>query len=207
MSVRWILLIQHVDRRIHSPVYGTLRILFGDLPRPKAGMTEDSGRGPAGPRVSAAGLTTAPAGTSGDILPRVASPEVARLTRRLDEQDDTVRAVSDTLLEIKETVDHHTEALAAIQATQAQQGETLSQHGEMLGQHGGMLGQQGGMLGQQGEMLGQQGEMLSQQGEMLGQHGEMLSQQGETLSQHGEMLSQHGEMLAEILRRLGDGRS
>ncbi|MGH3906895.1 MAG: hypothetical protein ACRDTE_22345 [Pseudonocardiaceae bacterium] len=95
----------------------------------------------------------------------MASPEVARLTRRLDEQDDTVRAVSDTLLDIKETVDQHTEALAAIQATQAQQGETLSQHGEMLSQH------------------------------------------GEMLSQHGEMLSQHGEMLAEILRRLGDGRS
>ncbi|MCA1707541.1 MAG: hypothetical protein LC808_31435, partial [Actinobacteria bacterium] len=67
--------------------------------------------------------------------------------------------------DIKETVDQHTEALAAIRATQAQQGETLSQHGEMLSQH------------------------------------------GEMLSQHGEMLSQHGEMLAEILRRLGDGRS
>jgi hypothetical protein len=48
---------------------------------------------------------------SGDTLPCVASPEVTRLTRRLDAQDDTVRAVSDTVLEIKETVDQHTEAL------------------------------------------------------------------------------------------------
>lgn len=72
-------------------------------------------------------------------MPCVASPEVARLTRRLDEQDDTVRALGDTVLDIKETVDQHTEMLVAIQATQAQQGEILGQHGEMLSQHGEML--------------------------------------------------------------------
>ncbi len=48
----------------------------------------------------------------------MASPEVARFTRRLDEQDDTVRALSDTVLDIKETVDQHTVILAAIQDAQ-----------------------------------------------------------------------------------------
>jgi hypothetical protein len=47
----------------------------------------------------------------------VASPEVARLVRRVNKQDETVRAVSYTVLDIKETVDQHTETLAAIQHT------------------------------------------------------------------------------------------
>lgn len=59
----------------------------------------------------------------------MAGPEVARLTRRLDEQDDTVRAISDTVLDIKDTVDQHTDILATIQQTQAQHGELL---GEIL---------------------------------------------------------------------------
>ncbi|MGH4018530.1 MAG: hypothetical protein ACRDT0_04650 [Pseudonocardiaceae bacterium] len=62
----------------------------------------------------------------------MASPEVARLARRVDEQDETVRAVSDTVLDIKETVDQHTGTLAAVQETQAQQGLLLAQHGELL---------------------------------------------------------------------------
>ncbi|MGH4025049.1 MAG: hypothetical protein ACRDRV_10760, partial [Pseudonocardiaceae bacterium] len=49
------------------------------------------------------------------------------LTRHLDQQDDTVRAVSDTVLDIQETVDQHTETLATIQATQAQHGELLAE--------------------------------------------------------------------------------
>lgn len=74
------------------------------------------------------------------------SPEVARRTRLLDQQDDTVRALGDTVLDIKETVDQHTEMLSAIQATQAQQGEILGQHGATLGRHGEMLSQHGEML-------------------------------------------------------------
>ncbi len=45
VSVRWIRLIQQVDRRIHSPVYGDAEdpflVTFRD---PKAGMTEDRGQ-------------------------------------------------------------------------------------------------------------------------------------------------------------------
>lgn len=55
----------------------------------------------------------------------MASPEVVRLVRRVDEQDETVRALSDTVLDIKETVDQHTETLAAVQVTLAQHGELL----------------------------------------------------------------------------------
>lgn len=72
-------------------------------------------------------------------LPGMASPEVARLAGRLDEQDETIRAVSDTVLDIKETVDQHTETLTSIQEAQAQQGETQAQQGEVLAHHGEML--------------------------------------------------------------------
>lgn len=67
-----------------------------------------------------------------DTLPGMASSEVARLVLRVNEQDETVRAVSDTVLDIQETVDQHTETLAAIQETQAQHGELLAGHGELL---------------------------------------------------------------------------
>lgn len=56
----------------------------------------------------------------------MASPEVARLVRRVNEQDEAVCAVSDTVLDIKETVDQQTETLAVIQETQAQHGELLA---------------------------------------------------------------------------------
>jgi septal ring factor EnvC (AmiA/AmiB activator) len=76
----------------------------------------------------------------------MASLEVTRLVRRVDEQDETVRALGDTMLDIKETVDQHTETLATIQEavdqhtetlatiqeTLAQQGETRERHGELL---------------------------------------------------------------------------
>jgi hypothetical protein len=88
--------------------------------------------------------------SSGDTLPRVASPEVARLTRQLDQQDDTV---SDTVLDIQETVDRHTGTLVTIQETVDQHTgtlvtiqETVDQHTETLAtiqetqaQHGGLL--------------------------------------------------------------------
>ncbi|MGH3546230.1 MAG: hypothetical protein ACRDPW_09945 [Mycobacteriales bacterium] len=37
--------------------------------------------------------------------------EVTRLTRRVGEQDETIRAISDTVIDIKETVDGHTAEL------------------------------------------------------------------------------------------------
>lgn len=49
-------------------------------------------------------------------------------TRRLALADDVLY----TMLDIKETVDQHTETLAAIQQTQAQHGGLLVQHGEPL---------------------------------------------------------------------------
>ena len=62
------------------------------------------------------------------------SPEVPRLRRRVEEQDDTITALSDTLIEVKEVVDGHTatlaehgRALGEIQATQAQQSELLAE--------------------------------------------------------------------------------
>jgi hypothetical protein len=72
--------------------------------------------------------------------------ETARLTRRLDEQDGTIRAVSDTVIDIKETVDQHTEILAAIQETQVQQGALLAHQGALLAQHGELLAQHGELL-------------------------------------------------------------
>lgn len=62
----------------------------------------------------------------------MSSPEVARLARRVDEQDETIRAVSDTELDIKETVDQHTEELTSIRRTQEQHTQALSQHTELL---------------------------------------------------------------------------
>lgn len=66
------------------------------------------------------------------MVPAMASLEVARLVRQVNEQDETVRAVSDTVLDIKETVDQHTGTLLMIQETQAQHGELLMRHGELL---------------------------------------------------------------------------
>ena len=77
------------------------------------------------------------------------SSEVARLARRVDHLDETVRAISDTLLDIKDTQDRHTEALGELTGalvevrgirgivdghTEALGGvqSTLGQHGELL---------------------------------------------------------------------------
>ncbi|MGI8813709.1 MAG: hypothetical protein ACR2G2_00035 [Pseudonocardia sp.] len=48
----------------------------------------------------------------------MSSSEFVRLTRRVDAHDETLRALSDTVLDIKETVDRHT--------------QILDSHGEML---------------------------------------------------------------------------
>jgi uncharacterized coiled-coil protein SlyX len=55
----------------------------------------------------------------------MSSPELVRLAGRVDSQDETLRAVSDTVVEIKETVDQHTRKLAAIQTTLTEQGRKL----------------------------------------------------------------------------------
>ncbi len=95
-----------------------------------------------------------------DTLPGMVSPNVARLARRVDEQDETVRALSDTMLDIKETVDQHTETLTAVQGTLAQHTETLATVQGTLVQHGESLATVQGTLAQHGELLTQHGELL-----------------------------------------------
>ncbi len=75
----------------------------------------------------------------------MAGPEVARLVRPVDEQYETVRAISDTMRDIKDTVDQHTETLAAIGETQAQHGELLTAVGQVQAQHSELLAE---ILGQ-----------------------------------------------------------
>ncbi|MDN5916486.1 MAG: hypothetical protein L0I76_15525 [Pseudonocardia sp.] len=54
------------------------------------------------------------------------------LSRRVDRAEEDVTAISDTVLEIKETVDRHTAALEAHGHELAAIRETQSQHGEVL---------------------------------------------------------------------------
>jgi hypothetical protein len=52
------------------------------------------------------------------------SPELAR---RVDRQAEDLRAISDTVLDIKDTVDHHTTDLADIKGTLATYGQQLTE--------------------------------------------------------------------------------
>jgi hypothetical protein len=74
---------------------------------------------------------TEAAGSRGSLC-GMSNPEVVRLARRVDEQDETIRAISDTVLDIKETVDQHTEELASIRQSQEEHTQALSQHTELL---------------------------------------------------------------------------
>ncbi|HWR47550.1 MAG TPA: hypothetical protein VN327_08070 [Pseudonocardiaceae bacterium] len=92
----------------------------------------------------------------------MASPEVPRLARRLDEQDDTIRALSDTALDIKDTV-------KSIQRTQDEHGQVLAQHSDLLGsiqrtqdEHGQVLAQHSGLLASIQQTQVQQGEVLAE---------------------------------------------
>ena len=55
----------------------------------------------------------------------MAASELARLTRRVDKHDEDIRTLGDLIVDIKETVDHHT--------------EVLDRHTETLDRHTGML--------------------------------------------------------------------
>lgn len=50
----------------------------------------------------------------------MSSPEVVRLNRRVTAQDESLRAIADTTVEIKDTLDDHT--------------TTLAEHGRQLGE-------------------------------------------------------------------------
>jgi chromosome segregation ATPase len=68
----------------------------------------------------------------------MASPE--QVVRRVERAEQDITAISDTLLDIKETVDSHTEELAAIRATQGEHGRTLAEHGRKLDGLDGRMG-------------------------------------------------------------------
>jgi hypothetical protein len=68
-------------------------------------------------------------GSAGDSLLDVTSPE---LYRRVDRAEQDLTAISDTVLDIKDTVDQHTGELAAIKRIQDQHTELLNQHTELL---------------------------------------------------------------------------
>lgn len=70
---------------------------------------------------------------AGDSLPGVATPE---LYRRV-EQDLT--AIADTALDIKDTVNQHTDELALIKRTQDQHTQLRNQHSQVLNQHTELL--------------------------------------------------------------------
>ncbi len=70
-----------------------------------------------------------PGRPGGDTLPRMASPE---LSRRVERAEQDLTAISDTVLDIKDTVDQHTGELAFVKRTQEQHTQLLNQHTELL---------------------------------------------------------------------------
>lgn len=77
-----------------------------------------------------------PGGPGGDTLPGMTSPE---LSRRVERHDQDLTAISDTVLDIRDTVDQHTEELAVIKRTQGQHTQQLNQHTQLLNQHTELL--------------------------------------------------------------------
>jgi hypothetical protein len=81
----------------------------------------------------------------------MASPE--QVSRRVERAEQDITAISDTTLDIKETVDGHTETLAQHGRTLAEHGRTLAEHGRTLAEHGRTLAQQGRTLAEHGRKL------------------------------------------------------
>jgi hypothetical protein len=79
----------------------------------------------------------------GGTLPAMSSPE---LSRRVDRHEDGIRAVSDTVLDIKETVD----GLAEVQQ---QHTATLAEHGRDLGELKASVGELQTTVASHTEML------------------------------------------------------
>jgi vacuolar-type H+-ATPase subunit I/STV1 len=77
---------------------------------------------------------------------RESQSEVSRLDGRIDGLDESLRAVSDTLLDVKKVVDRHT-------VTLAKQGRTLDEHTRTLDEHTRILDEHTRILGQHGETL------------------------------------------------------
>ena len=109
--------------------------------------------------------------SAADILFRMTRPE---LLRRVERTEEDLTAISEIVLDIKETVDRHT--------------DTLAEHGRMLADHG--------------RILADHGRILAEHGRILTEHGRILTEHGRELFTIKETQAQHGEMLVEILRRL-----
>jgi len=58
--------------------------------------------------------------------------EIARLDRRIDGVDETVRALSDSILDIREVQDRHTEMLGALDGRVARLDTAVMQIGAQL---------------------------------------------------------------------------
>ena len=74
------------------------------------------------------------------------SVEITRLTRRVDKHDEDIRVLGDTLIDIKSTVDQHSETLAEHTAILEQHTATLEQHTVQLTGVEGTLERHGGLL-------------------------------------------------------------
>ena len=81
-------------------------------------------RGGTGPAVMVGGVTRS---------------EIAALTRRVDSQDETLRAVADTVVDVRDIVDGHTGTLAEHTRLHEQHTATLAEHTATLAEHTGML--------------------------------------------------------------------
>ena len=78
-----------------------------------------------------------PRRAAGDTLLVMASPE--QVSRRVERAEQDITAISDTTLDIKETVDGHTETLAEHGRMLVEHGRTLVEHGRTLAEHGRKL--------------------------------------------------------------------
>ena len=81
------------------------------------------------------------------------SVEITRLTRRVDKHDEDIRVLGDTLIDIKSTVDQHSETLAEHTAILGQHTAILEQHTATLEQHTAQLTGVEGTLERHGGLL------------------------------------------------------
>ncbi|MEV1291555.1 hypothetical protein [Pseudonocardia sp. NPDC049635] len=79
--------------------------------------------------------------------------EIAALTRRVDSQDETLRAVADTVVDVREIVDGHTATLTGHTATLAEHTRLHGQHAATLAEHTRLHGQHAATLAEHTAML------------------------------------------------------
>jgi Fe-S-cluster formation regulator IscX/YfhJ len=100
--------------------------------------------------------------------------EVRRLDGRVDALDESLRAVGDTLIDVKETVDGHTVTLAEHGQVLVELKDTVDGHTVTLAEHS----------------------------RVLVELKDTVDGHTVTLAEHGHVLDDHTRLLQEILRRL-----